>query len=251
MTNKLLLTLTIIIMFSCTNTQNETEEQLKDSTSKDSIVEIEVIDTIPEINMYTEFAFAEDSLIELIRLDSSFRVDIPYATDSNFTKTTLYPCNKCVIRYKVAKALIKANNKLKERGLRLKMLDCYRPLSVQKKMWDVLPNPVYVADPYSGQASMHNRGVAVDVTIEDFSGKELEMGTGFDSFEKKAWPSYRNFPDTILANRDLLIATMDSAGFRNSRSEWWHFSLRGASFKVEDLPLPCDCADETKLETKK
>ncbi len=238
--SKNILIAAFLFLFSCTTQKNE--ENTNQTSSNDSLIEIteEIIEEkLPEIQMYTDSVFANDSLIELIRLDSSFRVAIPYATDSNFTKTTLYPCNKCVIRYKVALALIKANNILKERGLRLKMLDCYRPLSVQKKMWDVVPNPVYVADPYTGGASMHNRGFAVDITIVDNSGKELDMGTDFDFFGKEAWPSYRNFSDTILANRDLLIKTLSKVGFRNSRSEWWHYSLRGVNYKVEDLPLPC------------
>ena len=231
--------ISILFFTSCLQEVKKIEETELDTFPQvtEEPIEEEIIE---QINMYKEMEFANDSLIELVRLDSSFRVDIPYATDSNFTKTTLYPCNKCVIRYKVALALIKANDILKEKGFRLKMLDCYRPLSVQRKMWEVLPNPVYVADPNSKNASMHNRGVAVDVTIIDNSEKELDMGTSFDFFGQKAWPSYRNLSDTILANRDLLISTMNNVGFRNSRSEWWHFSLRGVSYKIEDLPLPCE-----------
>jgi len=233
-----LISFLIFFTFSCTNKQTIINE--KDSKS-DSLAKIEEMKNTPKkIEMYTEMNFTDDSLVELIRLDSSFLVDMPYATDSNFTKTKLYPCNKCVIRYKVALALIKANNILKEKGVKLKMLDCYRPLSVQRKMWEVYPNAVYVADPNSGQASMHNRGVAVDVTLIDNAGNELDMGTPFDFFGKKAWPTYRDFPAEILANRDLLTNAMDMAGFRHSNSEWWHFSLRGVSFPIEDTPLPCD-----------
>ena len=237
----LITAISILFFFGCT----QTEKQKKSIENKqDTLVQLkkEILekDNSKQIKMYSEIEFANDSLIELVRLDSSFRVDIPYATDSNFTKTTLYPCNKCLIRYKVALALIKANDILKEKGLRLKMLDCYRPLSVQRKMWEVLPNPVYVADPNSKNASMHNRGIAVDVTIIDNSENELDMGTGFDFFGVEAHPTYRNFSDTILANRDLIRKTMLDVGFRNSRSEWWHFSLKGVFYKVEDLPLPCD-----------
>lgn len=228
--------LSLFFFSMCTSEKSSKNE--KTSLADSNEVVTTKISSQPKIEMYTEINFSEDSLIELIRLDSSFRVDIPYATDSNFTKTTLYPCNKCLIRYKVAKALVNANNLLKDKGLKLKMLDCYRPLSVQHKMWKVYPNPVYVADPNTGEASMHNRGVAVDVTIVDLSGNELDMGTKFDHFGKEAWPSYRNFSDTILKNRDLLSQTMLKVGFRNSRSEWWHYSLKGVNFKVEDLPLP-------------
>lgn len=235
---QLVLSFFLIFAFACSNNSNKMNGTNSKPDSLNQIIEKE--NKLPEIEMYTEMNFTDDSLVELIRLDSSFLVDLPYASDSNFTKTKLYPCNKCVIRYKVALALIKANNLLKEKGVKLKMLDCYRPLSVQRKMWEVYPNAVYVADPNSGQASMHNRGVAVDVTLVDMSGNELDMGTPFDYFGKEAWPTYRNFSAEILANRDLLSNTMDMAGFRHSNSEWWHFSLRGVFFPIEDTPLPCE-----------
>lgn len=177
--------------------------------------------------------------VALKELSPGFEYDMRYATANNFTKTKLYDCPECLLRYRVAQALLRAQAIFQSKGLHIKLFDCYRPLSVQRKMWEIFPNRVYVADPNTPNASMHNRGTAVDLTLADSTGKELDMGTGFDFMGQKAWPTYRNLPDTVLKNRQLLISTMDSVGFRNSRSEWWHFSLRGVSFPVTDIPLPC------------
>lgn len=181
----------------------------------------------------------ENWFVEITDLDTSFIPDLKYATSDNFMKQPLYDCQNCLIRYEVAKLLVIANEIFRRKGKMIKLWDCYRPLSVQQKMWEFLPNPVYVADP-NGYGSVHNRGGAVDITLVDKNGTELDMGTKFDYFGSRAFPDYKNLPDTVLANRELLISTMKSLGFRNSRSEWWHFSHPKAyHYQVSDFQIPC------------
>ncbi len=188
------------------------------------------------------------SFVNMEKLAENFALDIRYATTNNFTEHQLYDCPKCLLRWDVAKAIMKARNIFAEKGLTIKFFDCYRPLAVQKKMWEILPNRVYVANPYTSTGSMHNRGMAVDLTLLDSTGKELDMGTEFDFFGPKAFPHYTNLPDTVLANRKYLFTVMDSVGFRQSRSEWWHFSLReGKYHPISDKPLPCDAPAATEL----
>jgi D-alanyl-D-alanine dipeptidase len=174
---------------------------------------------------------------ELKSLDTTFVYDLRYATTNNFVHKKMYPCSKCFVRREVAIALLKIQKELKKKGLGLKFFDCYRPGKVQKELWKIVPDPRYVADPKKG--SMHNRGVAVDLTIVDSNGKELDMGTPFDYFGKKAYHSYRQLPDTVLKNRMFLKTIMEKYGLEPITSEWWHYSYRKKTYPVEQWIWDC------------
>ncbi len=176
-------------------------------------------------------------LIELKSLDSSFVYDIRYATSNNFVHKKMYPCPKCYLRPVVAQAMYKIQQELMQRGFRLKFFDCYRPGKIQWQLWRIKPDPHYVADPRKG--SMHNRGVAVDVTIVDQNGKELDMGTPFDYFGKKAYHSYQKLPDTVLKNRLFLKNLMHKYHMEPITSEWWHYSYREKDFPIENWVWTC------------
>ena len=109
------------------------------------------------------------------------------------------------------------------KGLGLKIWDGYRPRSVQYRMWEIVPDPRYVADPNIG--SSHNRGGAVDLTIVDFSTKEeLTMPTAFDFFGVEAHHEYMDHPLQVIANRELLKNLMTNVGgFSIYPEEWWHY----------------------------
>ncbi|MCH2046820.1 MAG: hypothetical protein MK212_22080, partial [Saprospiraceae bacterium] len=102
------------------------------------------------------------------------------------------------------------------------------------------PNPSYVANPYKGIGSIHNRGGAVDITIVEANGKELDMGTEFDFFGKKAHQDFTDLPTEILENRKQLRSVMESSGFGSIRTEWWHYSFRNKTkFQVANTPIQC------------
>jgi zinc D-Ala-D-Ala dipeptidase len=164
---------------------------------------------------------------EFTQLDANkgLVIDIKYATKDNFTKKVIYPCGKCYLRPLAATAIFKANTILKEKyGYKLKMFDCYRPRPAQQRLWDVVPNPDYVTPPAKG--SMHNKGLAVDLTIVDKNGKELDMGTPYDFFGEKAHTDNLTLPKNVLENRTILKDVMKSVGFDGIRTEWWHFSYK-------------------------
>ena len=165
--------------------------------------------------------------IRLRDYSTDFMYDLRYATENNFVKARVYDCAECYTRVKTARALIKANSDFKNQGVHIKFFDCYRPNSVQYKMWKIVPNPQYVANPVKG--SIHNRGGAVDITLVDSTGKELEMGTDFDYFGKRAYHDNKELPKIILENRKLLKETMERYGFWSIRTEWWHYNLAGAT----------------------
>lgn len=174
---------------------------------------------------------------ELYRLDSTILIDMKYATTENFVEEKMYDCSRCFLRPEVADAVVAVQAELRERGLGLKMLDCFRPRPVQWQLWEKVPDPRYVADPRKG--SMHNRGQAVDLTLVDSSGKELPMGTPYDFFGPEAHPSYTGLPDSVLQNRKALRQAMMAQGFQPIRTEWWHFSYSGINYALSDMLWNC------------
>ena len=177
--------------------------------------------------------------VNIKSLSNDFILDIKYATADNFLKQAVYDCGECYLREATAKALLAAQKEFVKRGYSLKLFDCYRPLSVQKKMWKILPGTHYVANPAKG--SKHNRGAAVDLTLVDIAtGKELDMGTPFDTFSPRAHHTYTQLPKEVLDNRKLLKEVMDKYNFKSIYSEWWHYEYRPEmASAVEDLPWEC------------
>jgi D-alanyl-D-alanine dipeptidase len=181
----------------------------------------------------------DTNFVKLNDLSSEFVYDIKYATDDNFLKQKVYDCPECYLRLNTAKAIIKANEDFKQMGFRLKIFDCYRPHDVQKKMWAILPGTHYVANPKRG--SIHNRGGAVDVTLVDNQGNELDMGTPFDYFGKEAHHTYTKHSNTIQNNRNILKNTLKKHGFKSIYSEWWHYEILGArQEKISNFKWQCD-----------
>ncbi len=173
-----------------------------------------------------ETSVNDSTFVNLKQYSQDFEYDMKYATEDNFLKAKVYDCAECFLRLKTVNALIDANKKFLEKGYKIKIFDCYRPLDIQKKMWKIVSNPKYVADPAKG--SIHNRGGAVDITLIDSLGKELDMGTPFDFFGIEASHNYPNVSDNVKQNRILLKTTMTSSGFNSFDSEWWHYNLKTA-----------------------
>ncbi|MEO8515940.1 MAG: M15 family metallopeptidase [Flavobacterium sp.] len=169
---------------------------------------------------------SDTTFVNIKDYSQDFILDMKYATSDNFLKTNVYDCPSCYLRLKTINALIEANQKFQRKGYRIKIFDCYRPLSVQKKMWEIVPNPSYVANPSRG--SIHNRGGAVDITLVDEDGKELDMGTSFDFFGPESGHDFQEFPKEVLKNRKLLKRIMLRYHFESLDSEWWHYNLVGS-----------------------
>ena len=181
----------------------------------------------------------DTTFVNLKSASNAFIIDMKYATTDNFMKQVVYDCDECYLRYKTIKQLMKANTDFLKLGYRIKIFDCYRPLDIQKKMWEIVPNADYVADPKKG--SVHNRGGAVDITLVDKEGKELDMGTPFDFFGEEASHHYQNLSDEVKKNRAFLKETMLNHNFKSFDSEWWHYNLAtGLSDKIANFKWECN-----------
>lgn len=175
-------------------------------------------------------------LVDIRSISPTIVLDIRYATVNNFTRKQLYPQARCLLRAAVAQKLARVQADLEQRGLGLKVYDCYRPLSVQRQMWKLVPDTRYVANPATG--SRHNRGSAVDVTLVDRAGKELEMPTDFDDFTEQAHINYPGVSAAAQKNRQLLEQVMTKQGFIPLPTEWWHFDAENWSeFSLSEVSL--------------
>jgi len=179
---------------------------------------------------------ADERLVNLAEVDPRIVLDVRYATADNFLKEPVYPVARCLLRECAARRLRRVQDDLAARGMGLKVYDAYRPLSVQRRMWAVMPDPKYVADPANG--SRHNRGAAVDVTLVDSAGRELSMPCPYDEFSPRADREYRGGTPEERNNRRILEKAMRRQGFIGLDSEWWHFDARGwERYPVLDVPL--------------
>ena len=172
-------------------------------------------------------------LVEIKALDPSIRLDIKYARTDNFMGRVLYPSGVALLQQPAAKALMRVNASLRERGLGLVVYDAYRPYSVTCAMWDETPEAQrkFVANPAEG--SKHNRGCAVDVTLCDSSsGVVLPMPSEFDEFSDRAYADYGGGSVAERYNRKTLRDAMQREGFSVNPREWWE------RHPVLDVPLP-------------
>ncbi len=149
-------------------------------------------------------------------------IDLLYMTPQNFTGTVLYDKSYAQLRRGTLKKLSKAVEILAKKGYRLVLWDAYRPVSVQKKLWEKMPDERFVAPPDKG--SMHNRGCAVDVSLANAEGNLCEMPTEFDAFGPKARSDRTDLAPIVLEHLKTLQYAMCQAGFETIEDEWWHFN---------------------------
>jgi len=150
-------------------------------------------------------------------------IDLRYATPDNLTGTTIYEHAIAFLHKDALAALVVAAELAGAQGLRLRVLDAYRPSAAQWRLWAALPDPRFVADPRVG--SMHTRGVAVDLTLCQADGTPLDMGTAFDEMTERSCHGNTDIPALAQRNRALLLDLMTIAGWDHHPYEWWHYNL--------------------------
>lgn len=184
-------------------------------------------------------SFADDfdiskhpEFIELFANDM-IALDIRYATSDNFIGRPVYTSARTYLhrdaykKFEVAIELLKKSHP----GYKFVIFDALRPRSVQWVLWNAVkgtPKQKYVGDPRTG--SIHNYGFALDISLHDEKGRELDMGTPYDDFTSLAEPQKEQanlksgkLKKDQLANRIILRKIMTQAGFRQLQHEWWHY----------------------------
>lgn len=181
--------------------------------------------------------FKSSDLVELVKLDTTFQLDIRYATNNNLVGRPVYTEARAFLQRPAAEALVKINKDLKPLGYGLLIFDGYRPWSVTKLFWDITPaeNKKFVANPKEG--SRHNRGCAIDLSLYDLkSGKEVQMTGQYDEMSEKSYPNYNGGTTDQRRLRDILINKMQDYGFIVYAYEWWHFDYQGwESYRIQNI----------------
>lgn len=202
------------------------ETTMETTTAPNAPVQALPTETLPpETETPPETAVPEPAPEDFVRvLDyiPDMYQELKYAADRNFTGQVIYDFSDAYLRYGTVKKLAAVCNDLAELGLSLKIWDGFRPVSAQFKLWEVCPDPTFVANPEKGFSS-HSRGNTVDVTLVDRDGNELEMPSEFDDFSAKANRDFSDCTETAAAHAQLLEVLMEKHGFYGYFDEWWHF----------------------------
>ncbi len=243
----------LILAFSfCSGCQSPNRAEQSEPVQQTSVeraakhAEIDKIDSLSPI----EKSMLKADMVDVRLLNPSIQVFLRYAGDSNFLNkniyghlSTAYLADECAKKLALAQTLLRKSKP----DLSLLVWDAARPVSCQQLMWDAVDFPVeertkYVSNPKNH--SLHNYGCAVDVTITDTLGNELDMGTEFDDFDTLAQPAYEwkclqsgALSEHQLNNRKLLRSTMLRAGFRQLPSEWWHYNCCSREYAKQNFEV--------------
>jgi zinc D-Ala-D-Ala dipeptidase len=174
------------------------------------------------------------SLIEILPETHGVEISIEYATANNFTDKPVYGRAGCYLHPEAEELLRVAVDLAGNLSLKIKIFDAFRPSEAQWVLWSHTPDPDFLADPKRG--SPHSRGAAVDLTLIDAGGRELEMGTPFDAFTPLSHHGNQGVSVEAQRNRALLMGLMTTAGWDFYRNEWWHYQL----FDARRLPVFSD-----------
>ena len=166
------------------------------------------------------------NLVEITAPAFDVDIDLKYAGADNFTGKPVYRRAACYLHKDGADSLRKVITLAAQIGMRFKIFDAFRPSEAQWVLWNHTPNPDFLADPNKG--SPHSRGVAVDLTLVNSEGLELEMGTGFDEFRPRSYHGAADISQEAQWNRLLLLGLMTAAGWNFYPNEWWHYQLFNA-----------------------
>lgn len=202
---------------------------------ENAFAQLHVISSVKKYKQYIA-NIPEAQLLEIKTVLPATIYDLRYTTKNNFTKHKLYPItHQAYLSQAALIALSNVQKELEKRNRGIIIFDAYRPHTVSKKMWKIVQDERYVANPSKG--SNHNRGIAVDLTLIDLNtNQELNMGTAFDNFTDTAHHTFTHLPDSVLQNRKLLKTIMEQCGFKSLSSEWWHYSFdTEQSYEVLDI----------------
>lgn len=179
---------------------------------------------------------APADLVAVVDYLPGIYTELRYASDNNFTHQVIYSFSDAYLRYGTVQKLAAAQAVLETEGYSLLIWDAFRPVSAQFKLWEICPDPAYVANPEKGYSS-HSRGSTVDITLVTLDGDPVEMPTDFDDFTAMADRDYSDVSEEAAANAGLLEEAMTAAGFKPYSAEWWHYSDT-EPYPVEETFIP-------------
>lgn len=196
------------------------------------------------------FVYIDDMIPDVI-------IEMRYASSHNFTGKSVpgYEANRAILTKEAAEKLAEAAAEARDMGYRMKIFDAYRPLDAVKAFvkwaqdpYDLSGKEEFYPDiknkqklldlEYISRSSNHCKGSAVDLTLTDMNGNELDMGTGFDFFGDKAGHGANGLTKEQQKNREILSSLMEKHGFRRFQREWWHYRLQNQPYPDQNFNFP-------------
>ncbi len=234
-------------VLSTNATLNDGKDNNKSNSNKDTVTRVTKVKGKKEDSdskKSIDYSKEINGLVVVSNYDNSFVIDLRYATENNFTGKPVYKTNVCALQKNTLSKLIAANDEFKALGYKIKIWDGYRPADVQKYFWSIVKDRRYIASPYVN-GSRHNRGTAVDITLVDSKGNELEMPTGFDQFNTSAHRDNANISEAAKNNLILLTEVMKKHGFTTIETEWWHYDDEDSNkYPILNIPLEAFLKEE-------
>ena len=224
-------------MTACGQKKNVTTDDVSEKemaniqeTAAQEVTALEII--TPENT--TEKEPEDDEYVLVKKYIPDIYVELRYATENNFTGVKIYDFTEAYLRYGTVKKLAQVQKELKQQGYSLKIWDAYRPFEAQQKLWEVYPDPNYVANPANGMKK-HNLGGTVDITMVAADGTVISMPTEFDDFSLKADRDYSDIEDEEAVKNVMIIQNaMENNGFTGYQGEWWDYSDT-VEYEAEDF----------------
>lgn len=184
----------------------------------------------------TEKEPEDDEYVLVKKYIPDIYVELRYATENNFTGVKIYDFTEAYLRYGTVKKLAQVQKELKQQGYSLKIWDAYRPFEAQQKLWEVYPDPNYVANPANGMRR-HNLGGTVDITMVAADASIIPMPSEFDDFSLKADRNYSDIDNEEAVNNVMILQNaMENNGFTGYQGEWWDYSDTVEYEAVDFLP---------------
>lgn len=227
MNSKFIKTFAVIVIISagmtaCGQKKNVTTDDVSEKEMA-NIQETAAQEIITQ-EITTEKEPEDDEYVLVNKYIPDIYVELRYATENNFTGVKIYDFTEAYLRYGTVKKLAQVQKELKQQGYSLKIWDAYRPFEAQQKLWEVYPDPNYVANPANGMKK-HNLGGTVDITMVAADGTVISMPTEFDDFSLKADRDYSDIEDEeAVKNVMILQNAMENNGFTGYQGEWWDYS---------------------------
>lgn len=227
MNSRLIKTFAVIViiaagMTACGQKKNVTTDDVSEKETA-NIQETAAQEIITQ-EITTEKEPKDDEYVLVNKYIPNIYVELMYATDNNFTGVRIYDFTDAYLRYGTVKKLANVQKELKEQGYSLKIWDAYRPFEAQQKLWEVYPDPNYVANPANGMKK-HNLGGTVDITMVAADGSVISMPTEFDDFSLKADRNYSDIDNEEAVNNVMILQNaMENNGFTGYQGEWWDYS---------------------------
>ena len=227
MNSKFIKTFAVIVIISAGMTAcGQKKNVTTDDVSEKEMVNIHetAAQEIITQEITTEKEPEDDEYVLVNKYIPDIYVELMYATDNNFTGVRIYDFTDAYLRYGTVKKLANVQKELKEQGYSLKIWDAYRPFEAQQKLWEVYPDPNYVANPANGMKK-HNLGGTVDITMVAADGSIIPMPTEFDDFSLKADRNYSDIDNEEAVNNVMILQNaMENNGFTGYQGEWWDYS---------------------------